>query len=217
MLRMRLAALVVTAAVVAAANSRAAPQPRSAIMQLFSALESAREPETIQWSSPLTRGLMSLMSALLSPLLRRAAILLSPLTLPGQLGSGNFTSGTWRSSNLTVLGLETLGLVAVSPDDETHLNSTARFGRLQTAMTLDARAFGMAAKLRAEASVANVTIRLRWVCAPLQRAARQAVRGGAELAEALKLRIEAVDVSIEGPIELQAISPYVSPYLPISP
>ena len=214
---MRLAALVVTAAVVAAANSRAAPQPRSAIMQLFSALESAREPETIQWSSPLTRGLMSLMSALLSPLLRRAAILLSPLTLPGPLGSGNFTSGTWRSSNLTVHGLETLGLVAVSPDDETHLNSTARFGRLQTAMTLDARAFGMAAKLRAEASVANVTIRLRWACAPLQRAARQAVRGGAELAEALKLRIEAVDVSIEGPIELQAISPYVSPYLPISP
>ena len=114
-------------------------------------------------------------------------------------------------------GLETLGLVAVSPDDETHLNSTARFGRLQTAMTLDARAFGMAARLRAEASVANVTIRLRWACAPLQRAARQAVRGGAELAEALKLRIEAVDVSIEGPIELQAISPYVSPYLPISP
>ena len=113
---LRLAALVVTAAVVAAANSRAAPQPRSAIMQLFSALESAREPETIQWSSPLTRGLMSLMSALLSPLLRRAAILLSPLTLPGQLGSGNFTSGSWRSSDLTVHGLETLGLVAVSPD-----------------------------------------------------------------------------------------------------
>ena len=66
--------------------------------------------------------------------------------------------------------------VRLSPDDETHLNTTARFDRLQTAMTLNAQAFGMAAKLRAEASVTNVTIRLRWACAPLQRAALQAAR-----------------------------------------
>ena len=200
---LRLAALVVTGAVVAAATSQEAPQPRSAILKLGAALASA-ELETIQWSSPLTRGLMSLMSALLSPLLRRAATLTSPLALPGHLDSGSFTAGTWSSSNLTIHGLETLGPLAVSPDDETHLNATARFDRLQTAMTLDAQAFGMAAKLRAEASVANVTIRLRWACAPLRRAALQAARGGAELAEALKLRIDAVEVSIEGPIELQA-------------
>ena len=197
-----LATLVATAA--AATRHWEAP-PRSAILQLGAQLASA-ELQNIQWSSPLARGVMVLLSTLLSPILRRAVALTpSPLALAGHLNSGSFRGqGNWSSSNLTIHGLETLGPLSVLPDDDTHLNATASFGRLQTAMTLDAQAFGMAAKLRAEASVANVTIRLRWACAPLRRAAEQAARGGAELAEALKLRIDAVEVSIEGPLELQA-------------
>ena len=78
-MHLRLATLIVTAAVAAAATSREVPQPRSAILELGAALASA-ELETIQWSSPLTRGLLSLMSALLSPLLRRAATLTSLYT-----------------------------------------------------------------------------------------------------------------------------------------
>eukprot|EP00310_Coccolithus_braarudii_P013895 CAMPEP_0183344484 /NCGR_PEP_ID=MMETSP0164_2-20130417/10151_1 /TAXON_ID=221442 /ORGANISM="Coccolithus pelagicus ssp braarudi, Strain PLY182g" /LENGTH=276 /DNA_ID=CAMNT_0025515485 /DNA_START=15 /DNA_END=845 /DNA_ORIENTATION=- len=179
----------------------------SAIFQLGAALASA-ELEAIQWSSPLARGMLLLLSTILSPLLRRAVALVgSPLVFPGHLDSGSFAAGMWSSSNLTIHGLETLGPLSVSPDGDRHLNATARFGRLQTAMTLDAQTLGMAARLRAEASVANVTIHLRWACSPLRRTilfVKAAQRGGTELAEALNLTINTVEVSIEGPLELQA-------------
>ena len=49
-----------------------------------------------------------------------------------------------------------------------------------------------------------MTIRLRWAIAPLRRATLQAARSGADqLAAALRLRIDAVEVCIDGPLELQ--------------
>jgi len=157
----RLAILVAATAVSSASSSR----PAVAALHLGAKLVSSGLDETdFAWTSPLARGVLALLSTLLQATLSRAAALATPLTLPGQLESGSLfaASGEWNSSNLTVVGLDTVGRLSIVPhdaaaEDDTHLNASACFARLHTAMTLDARLFGVAARLRAEASVANVT------------------------------------------------------------